>query len=84
MTTIQRKIYRIVEAIMEGFKTPEMKAQLDGRNIQKAKLASQLSARRLLPRPSIRTWPNSTGTRLPNYLRLSIPTPPAKQPSWNA
>ncbi|MDE2391558.1 MAG: recombinase family protein [Rhodospirillales bacterium] len=44
LATIQRKIDRIVEAITEGFRTPEMKDQLEALSQQKAQLQTRVSA----------------------------------------
>ena len=44
LTTIQRKIDKIIEAVMDGFRTEEMKQQLEALSQQKAKLQAQLSA----------------------------------------
>ena len=44
LTGIQRKIEKIVEAVMEGFKSEEMKQQLDVLSQQKAQLQTRLAA----------------------------------------
>ena len=52
LTTVQRKIDRIVEAITEGYRTPEMKGQLETLNAQKTKLQARLAAPQA-PAPSL-------------------------------
>ena len=52
LTTIQRKIDKIIEAVMDGFRTEEMKQQLEALSQQKAKLQAQLSAPHA-PAPSL-------------------------------
>jgi site-specific DNA recombinase len=44
LTTIQRKIEKIIEAVMDGFKSEEMKLQLDALSQQKAQLQARLAA----------------------------------------
>ena len=44
LTTIQRKIDKIIEAVMDGFRTEEMKQQLEALSQEKAKLQARLSA----------------------------------------
>ncbi len=52
LATLQRKIDRIVEAITEGYRTPEMKTQLDDLNRQKESLQARLSSPKA-PTPSL-------------------------------
>ena len=52
LTTIQRKIDKIIEAVMDGFRTEEMKQQLEALSQQKAKLQARLSAPQA-PAPSL-------------------------------
>ena len=44
LSTIQRKIDKIIEAVMDGFRTEEMKQQLEALSQQKAQLQARLSA----------------------------------------
>ena len=44
LTTIQRKIDKIIEAVMDGFRTEEMKQQLEALSQQKAQLQARLAA----------------------------------------
>ncbi len=44
LTTIERKIGKIIEAVMEGFRTEELKQQLETLSQQKAQLQARLSA----------------------------------------
>jgi hypothetical protein len=44
LATIQRKIERIVEAITEGYRTPEMKALLETLNAQKTTLRARMAS----------------------------------------
>ncbi len=44
LTTIERKISKIIEAVMEGFRSEELKQQLEALSQQKAQLQARLSA----------------------------------------
>jgi len=44
LTTIERKIGKIIEAVMDGFRTEEMKQQLETLSQQKAQLQARLAA----------------------------------------
>ena len=44
LAAVQRKIARIIDAITEGFRTPEMKEQLETLNAQKTALQAKMTA----------------------------------------
>jgi len=52
LATVQRKIDKIIEAVMDGFRTEEMKQQLEVLSQQKAKLQARLAAPQA-PAPSL-------------------------------